>query len=216
MILALSTAAAPLNGLKTIVEGCARRGLAGIHLVAGHAHGITLKTPLHVAENARDLAHAAGVRVVAIEAETLVDTSASTAVQLCALFGAALVTRCLCDVRDFAHWQRVFCDADVPLIQTVDLDASHENVAEVARSYLDNAAQPSHFTLRGGGPEAAQHEGRGIGAFMARLAVTNYQGVLALAPSSNAVRPVWNAWLQHGKSWGCGSKTADYSLVQLG
>lgn len=216
MIVALSTAAAPRNDLKTIVEGCARRGLAGVHLVAGHAHGITLATPAHVAERARAVAQAAGVRIVAIETETLAGISPETAAQLCGLFGAVLVTRCVSAVRDLENWRQVFGAANVPLIQTVDLDASHENVAEVARSYLESGAQPSHFTLRGAGPEAAQHEGRGIGTFMARLAVMNYQGVLALAPSSHAVRPVWNAWLQHGKSWGCGSKTADHSLVQLG
>jgi hypothetical protein len=43
----------------------------------------------------------------------------------------------------------------------------------------------------------------------------NYQGVLAIAPSSKAVLPVWQTWLAHRRSWGCGSKTSDPSLFQL-
>jgi hypothetical protein len=69
--------------------------------------------------------------------------------------------------------------------------------------------------LRGAGPEAAQHEGRGIGALMTRLTLAGYQGILTLAPSSSAVLPVWRTWLEHGRKWGCGSKTADSALVQL-
>jgi hypothetical protein len=96
------------------------------------------------------------------------------------------------------------------------LDASKSNVDDAAASLFTEYPVVDHITLRGGGPEAAQFEGRGIGALMARLALMNYQGVLALAPSSPAVLPVWRTWLTRGRNWGCGSKTADPSLVQLG
>ena len=84
---------------------------------------------------------------------------------------------------------------------------------EAARARLDGTVDL--IVLRGAGPEAAQHEGRGIGALMTRLTLAGYAGILTLAPSGPAVLPVWRAWLQHGKNWGCGSKTADPSLVQL-
>jgi hypothetical protein len=95
------------------------------------------------------------------------------------------------------------------------LDASRGNVDVAAARLFAEQPQIQHITLRGGGPEAAQFAGRGIGQLMARLALMNYQGVLTLAPSSKAVLPVWHTWLDHGRSWGCGSKTSDPSLFQL-
>jgi hypothetical protein len=59
-------------------------------------------------------------------------------------------------------------------------------------------------------------EGQGIGALMARLTLAGYQGTLALAPSTSRYLYAWGAWLGRGTGgWGCGSKTADDSLVRL-
>ena len=100
--------------------------------------------------------------------------------------------------------------------QPLELNPILRNVDDQFCEATKHTGMPSHIILRGGGPEAAQFEGRGIGTLMTRLSISGYQGMLILAPSSSAVLPMWQAWLRQRKSWGCGSKTADPSLVQLG
>ncbi len=73
-----------------------------------------------------------------------------------------------------------------------------------------------HVVLRGGGPEATEQEGRGVGSFMVRLAVSGYDGTVALAPSSSRYRVIWDAWLGRKGGWGCGSRSEDRTLVTLG
>jgi hypothetical protein len=70
--------------------------------------------------------------------------------------------------------------------------------------------------LRGGGPESTEQEGRGVGALMARLALSGFGGVVALSPSSERYRVIWDAWLGRRGGWGCGSKSEDRTLVTLG
>ena len=41
MRIALSSAAAPGASLPDLIDGCTRRGLFALHLVAGHGHGIS-------------------------------------------------------------------------------------------------------------------------------------------------------------------------------
>jgi sugar phosphate isomerase/epimerase len=86
-----------------------------------------------------------------------------------------------------------------------------------APAVLDAAGSALRYVrLRGGGPEAMGQEGQGIGALMARLTLAGYQGTLALAPSTSRYLYAWGAWLGRGTGgWGCGSKTADDSLVRL-
>ncbi len=105
---------------------------------------------------------------------------------------------------------------DVSPPNTLELNAAREDVAAAYAAALAAGKVVQHITLRGAGPEAAHHEGRGIGTLMTRLALSSYQGTLLLAPSSKAALPLWRAWLQHGRNWGCGSKQQDHSLVQLG
>src|SRR5690606_15891059 len=97
-----------------------------------------------------------------------------------------------------------------------EVDPGAEDVTGRITTVL-RAAGPHlrHIRLLGGGPEAVQHEGRGIGALMARLALSGYDGPLALAPSTARYRTAWSAWLGRGGGWGCGSKASDPSLVQL-
>lgn len=73
-----------------------------------------------------------------------------------------------------------------------------------------------YIRFRGGGPEAAQQSGLGVGALMARLALARFAGPLVLAPSTPKYRYIWHAWLGRAGGWGCGSKQADASLVSLG
>jgi hypothetical protein len=188
MRIALSSAAAPAASLAELVESCQRRGLSALHLVAGHGHGISdLCTDAELA-HAHQLAQSAGVSVVSFEP----GARGADVARISSALGARSVQA------------------------SAVLDASQSNVDEAAAALFARQPAVDHITLRGGGPEAAQFEGRGIGALMARLALTSYHGVLVLAPSSTAVLPVWRTWLMRGRNWGCGSKTADPSLVQLG
>lgn len=190
MRIALSSAAAPHDSLSELIEGCLRRGLDALHLVAGHAHGLTPDCDTVFLDGVCEITRESGVTVVSYE---VADVSRLTGAQCVAKrLGAQLAT------------------------ETVVLDAAAGNVADAARDAFRKQPDLQHLTLCGGGPEAAQFEGRGIGVLMAQLALMNYGGVLALAPSSSAVLPVWRTWLRRGRNWGCGSKTSDASLVQMG
>ena len=190
MIVALSSSAAPRATLAELAEGCARRGIFALHLVEGHGHGIRIEASVEELREAGRMLEQKGVRIAAIEIACLSEHGAERGADVCEFFGARLVTACT---------------------SCADVNAAQENVNEALLSRPD----VDLITLRGAGPEAAQHEGRGIGALMSRLSLSGYRGILALAPSSAAVLPVWRTWLNQGKAWGCGSKTADPSLVQL-
>lgn len=190
MIVALSSSAAPRATLAELADGCARRGIFALHLVEGHEHGIRFEASVEELRAARLILEQTGVRIAAIEISCLSEHGAERGADVCEFFGARLVTACT---------------------SCVEVNAAQQNVAEAVGG-LDDV---DLITLRGAGPEAAQHEGRGIGALMSRLSLSGYRGILTLAPSSAAVLPVWRTWLHHGKAWGCGSKTADPSLVQL-
>lgn len=73
-----------------------------------------------------------------------------------------------------------------------------------------------HIRLRGGGPETAQTEGQGIGSLIGRLTLAHYHHYLAVRPSTPRFHYAWKAWLGRARGgWGCGSKSADESLVNL-
>lgn len=189
MIIALSSAAAPSASLGELAEAAARRGLSAVHLLDGHGHGLSHASSEAEVDEALAIAGAVQVEIAGFE------TSAGDrdgVAHLCRRLGARHIAR------------------------SVVLDASRENVSDALTALLTLHPDLDYITLRGGGPEGAQFEGRGIGAMMARLALMNYRGVLTLAPSSDAVLPVWRVWLGRGRNWGCGSKAADPSLVQLG
>ena len=192
MLVALSSHAAPRASLQQLIDGAARRGLSALHLVQGHEHGLRFQSSSEELLAAAHALTAAGVRIAVMEIDCLCEHDAERASEVCAFFGARLMTACT---------------------SCIDVNAADQIVDEAARVRLDGTVDL--IVLRGAGPEAAQHEGRGIGALMTRLTLAGYAGILTLAPSGPAVLPVWRAWLQHGKNWGCGSKTADPSLVQL-
>src|SRR5690606_1187708 len=93
--------------------------------------------------------------------------------------------------------------------------AADSRTARIAAVLRAAGPHLRHIRLLGGGPESAQHEGRGIGPLMARLALAGYDGPLALAPSTPRYHTAWSLWLGRGGGWGCGSKAADPSLVRL-
>lgn len=109
-------------------------------------------------------------------------------------------------------------DSAVPGVRLAwDADPAAGELDSVGHALLERAgARLSHVRLYGGGPEATEQEGRGVGSFMARLAISGYGGTLALVPSSARYRVIWDAWLGRRGGWGCGSASQDRSLVSLG
>ena len=50
---------------------------------------------------------------------------------------------------------------------------------------------------------------------MRELALAGYGGSLALAPSDQRYRVVWNAWLGRRGGWGCGSKAGAHASLPV-
>ncbi|HEX6560361.1 MAG TPA: hypothetical protein VF021_12885 [Longimicrobiales bacterium] len=199
MIVALSSEAVPHATHDDLVEGAARRGLTALHLVFENAGALA-------SVSARSDVSIVGISVKSIEG-LAPEAAADAALRLHAPFVVPAIG---------ASWRRAFERRGAALIGDYEMNAARENVAAAFATVLATGAHVQHITLRGGGPEAVHHEGCGIGSLMARLAVSAYQGALVLAPSSRAALPLWRAWLQQGRNWGCGSKQQDPSLVQLG
>ena len=212
MILTLSSAAAPRAPLSELLDGCVRRGLQGIHLVEGHAHGVSLESAdsplLDVLAEIQD--H--GLALTSLHAVSRRAVTPERAAAVTHLLRAPLVIGLDETPND---WTNAFQHAGGLHVAGLTLDATESDVMDTARAWPDGEL-PSHITLHGAGPEAARYEGRGIGSLMTRLSLAAWQGVLVLAPTGRAVLPVWNAWLNHGRSWGCGSHKSDPSLVTIG
>jgi hypothetical protein len=97
-----------------------------------------------------------------------------------------------------------------------DADAAEGGLGTTAERVLRLAGDRlRHIRLLGGGPEAALHEGRGVGELMARLALAGYDGALVLSPGSRDYHVAWENWLGRRGGWGCGSRSQDPSLVRL-
>jgi hypothetical protein len=245
--LALSTAAAPDLSLAELLDACARRGLAALELVAGDRHGVgpELDYPeiVALAEEAR--AH--GVAIAAYRSRGLWEAAAPATVRLAGGLDAPVIVTldpAEDDATALIYAARRYAlVGSTLLVEHTSNPAEVEELlrlgdevpdgglglawdADPASGELDGAAPAiiaaagpllRHVRLRGGGPEAAQHEGMGIGALMGRLTLGHYTGTLAIAPSTPRYRFAWNAWLGRGRGgWGCGSKQSDDSLVSLG
>jgi len=243
--LVLSTAAATDFTLDELISACRRRGLAGIELVAGHAHGVdTALDPAELAAirqrleaggapvvafrtppagafhpNAARLSSALGAPVIAspegedgIPADALLSAAAAYAAE-----GGTLLVAHGSEPDEVGRLRRVIERAPAGALGLAwEVDPAADAITARIAAVLQ-AAGPHlrHIRLLGGGPESAQHEGRGIGPLMARLALSGYDRPLALAPSTPRYRTAWSRWLGRGGGWGCGSKAADPTLVQL-
>lgn len=243
MRLSLSSAAAPDAALADLFAACARRGLTALELVEGHAHGVSTGRDVTRAEAVRAAAREAGIGICALYRKGLERGDLETAARLAAALEAPLVIPAEEVDREIlpeasvtfrtagahlllAHGsepaavellQRSF--ATLPDLGTVGLawEVRPERDDPVLMGGVLAVAGPRlrYVRLHGGGPEAAEQTGRGVGALMARLALARYAGPLVLAPSTPRYHYVWRAWLGRAGGWGCGSKQSDPSLVTL-
>lgn len=234
MRLALCSSAAPEASLAGLVQACGRRGLDALELREGDGHGVN---PDHEAITGAvgGGRAAAGVEIVgyrsllaghdlwlarlseALDAPVLLDGSSSLHARL--VRGrqiADLAGRVSIVVTGEEYLEAGARAAGAGFDVAWDVDPLLDDVGAQAAQLLDRVGDRlRHVRLLGGGPEAAAQEGRGIGAAMARLALSGYAGTLSIAPSSSRYRLAWSAWLGRRGGWGCGSRADDETLVQL-
>ncbi len=245
MQLTLSTEAAPDLALGELLEACARRGIAALELVEGHAHGVSPESNAEVLAHVRGEVASVGGRIAAFRVDSVERATSPATAALGAALCTSIVAPASADAVDdeiFLRAAELYAAEGITLLiehgaqparverlrQIIeaapegalglawDVDPEDAALATSTAAVL-RAAGPhlKHVRLRGGGPEAAGQEGRGIGPLMARLTLAAYDGTLALAPSTPRYRFAWGAWLGRHGGWGCGSKRADASLVTL-
>lgn len=78
-------------------------------------------------------------------------------------------------------------------------EADIQTVLSATRSTL------AHVRLLGSGPEADNSASPATGVLMGRLALSGYDGSIALAPSSPNNSDAWRRWLFETRGWGCGT-----------
>lgn len=233
MRLSLSSAAAPGLSPAALLEGCRRRGLSGLELdvdeIAGGApaegwpalaerHGVAvagLRCDGAACDAALPLAARLGVPLV-------VPAAGVRAAELCRLAraGAEAGGRILLlHGSDPAEAMRLRGLAEAlpggAAALAWEVDPARDDPRSVPAVLREAGGALAYVRLRGGGPESAAQTGMGVGALMARLALSRYGGPLVLSPSTPANRQAWESWLRRGGGWGCGSRAQDPGLVTL-
>jgi hypothetical protein len=242
----LSTAAAPDLALAELLDACARRGLAALELVAGDRHGVGPELEHREILEVAAEAAARGVAIAAYRARGLWEAVAPETVRMAFGLNAPVIVEldpAEDDVHSAIYAARRYAVVGATLLLAhgsalAEVEELRALTAEVPAGTLGLAweADPAtgafnqnaagiiaaagpllrHIRLRGGGPEAAQGEGQGIGTLMGRLTLARYTGNLTITPSTSRYHVAWSAWLGRGRGgWGCGSKASDDSLVTL-
>ena len=242
MRLALSSEAAPELGLAELLQSCGHRGLELVELVAGHAHGAAPGLdPARVADLVWEV-RASGVHVAGLylpgdplpDWEAVASLAAALGAPAIVAPGVAAGATMPRVVAHFAeHGATLLLTHRTDLAQIAalsdlvdsvgqgrlglawDVDPAADDLGLVPAILQRAGERLAYIRFSGGGPESAQNTGRGIGTLMARLTLSGYEGPLVLHPSNPTYHYAWRAWLGQAGGWGCGSKTADYSLVSL-
>lgn len=236
MTLGLSSAAAPDLSAEVLIAACRARGMHAIELRCGDAHGASSVAD---AVRVRDIAARAGVAVVGLmTGSTEVDAPRSVCftADVARLASLSLVFDSPVIVNHGSITQRIMLAGSIvnaggdalPLVHCVldahmavesgrsyawHVDPAHTDICEMLLDLPDAGVSLGYIGFSGGGPESPLNDGRGVGTFMARLALTGYRGALILSPSSHQYRVIWRTWLGR-RGWGCGSRT-DADLVVL-
>jgi hypothetical protein len=230
MQLALSSAAAPDLPLESLLDGCTRRGLSGLELVASGA------SPSHTA-NVTTLCREHGVNLLAValldagqppEAGLRLARELGVAALLPAADASLDTLRRHIDAGGrllLRHeTDRVAAAVAREMVAALpagtaalawEVDPARDEAVEVPLVLAEAGSDLMYIRLRGGGPESVGQTGLGIGALMARLALGRYTGPIVLTPGNPSYHQVWRRWLGSGGGWGCGSKASDPSLVVL-
>lgn len=226
MRLGLSSAAMPRASFDDLVDACARRGLAALELRAGDWHGVDIVDADGAAAAAAEHARVSGVPISAYVADAggsdlrLARVSGTLGVPLVVPNGADALERCIALMEVGANALPLL-DGGESDAQLAAVDASGCEVAldlHAPSGELDRRLacvherfgnRLRHVRLHGGGPESVMHEGRGIGALLASLALQGYDGELVVVPSSERFHVLWQTWLGKRGGWGCGSSRSE-------
>jgi hypothetical protein len=239
MQLAVSSAAAPDLPLADLIEGCQRRGLAAVELVVETLSRSGSEDLPQMAERIADAFAGSPVSISSIAALTPGE-GIGLALHLGGALGVPVVVPGTAVTGDslpllVAH---LAAGGELLLLHTVGTAASPESAR--ARAALGSragialevdpgrdapASIPAvlqsvgdtmrYVRLRGGGPEAVQQTGLGVGTLMGRLALARFAGPLVITPGEPTYHHAWLAWLSRSGGWGCGSKQSDSTLVRL-
>lgn len=210
MQLGISAEAAPGATLAELAQACTQRGLDAVEVrasascVADEALDVRIVgvycDDAEVTEAVMACGAAPGNGPLVLGGTQALDTRIAAARALRAQgVDAAVVVTGPADA-----WMEPVRAGDCPYVWQVD-ESCADPAGDAARIF-DTVALPRYIRLLGGGPEAAMHEGRGIGALIGSLAFRGYDGAVILAPSSPRFHVAWSTWLGRRGGWGCGSK----------
>jgi hypothetical protein len=188
--------------LGDVIAACERRGIGAVCLDVQDVAEL---------QRAGGELRRHGIMLSAFRITSVDDVAPDAAARVSAALRCALLR----DANTPRPWVAAFVAAGGTIVDAVELDPRLHNVADQLLAVTATNGLPTHITLRGGGPEAVQFEGRGIGSLMTQLSVAGYRGFLILAPSGRGTRQLWKTWLFSRRNWGCGSKTSDPSLVEI-
>jgi hypothetical protein len=242
MRLGLSSEAAPDLTLPELVDACGNRGLTSLEVVGGGGHGIEASLTAAAAGAVVRLVEKAGVSLAALYLRVIEEEPLENALRAASLMRTPLLLS-LPEPRS-AEAGDIVREASTAGCRILFLHRSDadvvESLADAVRTRPPGAAglawevdprrdEPGAWTsvlriagsslayvrLRGGGPESLEQTGLGVGALMARLALSAFQGPLVLTPSDRRYHRAWRSWLGRGGGWGCGSKQADGVIEPL-
>lgn len=233
----VSSEVVPAASLAELLTGATRHGLSVLELRAGDGHGVSAsltseagalthvidlmrESPVTISsyrDNGAEKTHELGMLARALGASILIDGPGPLTERLSRAqelrsddASVAVVVRGTDAVGDALAITRAS--------HAVAWDArpSDEQLGTQAAAMLTACGDAlKQVRIAGGGPESILHEGRGIGALMARLALAGYAGTVIIAPSSPSYHLLWEQWLGKRPGWGCGSHASDPSLVTL-
>lgn len=228
MGLALSTTAAPALDLAALDAACRARGLdgeelrvsatdaevealvaevrsTGARVVALRAEPSGTKT---VGAGARLARAAAKLGVpVSIAAEALTQDELSSWAAAFAQAGAKLLLSQGSRLDDMVDLVANLAATENPEALGVawEVRPATEELAEASAVLFAVREQLGLVRLFGGGPEQKEQEGRGLGALLVDLALSQYAGPIVMCPSRPEVLPRWAEWLASRKVIGCGT-----------
>jgi hypothetical protein len=239
MRLGLSSGAAPDATLDELLAACRRRGLAGVELVEGHAHGVTPTTGAGMASGAPAVAED-GPGILAFRCATEATALSGDAARLSRHLGCPVISPTIPPAVLLEAAAARYRDAGGVLLLSFpsqpdavlraaeladragggvalswDLAPGEASGASTGDTLAAAGAALRHVRLYGGGPEAPLLEGRGIGELAVQLALAHYAGPLVLTPSTDSYRQAWRSWLGRRGGWGCGSSRERGTLVSL-
>ena len=233
----VSSAAGPGATLAELLAGATRHSLSVLELRAGDAHGVSASLTSEPGALAEVID---AMRGSPVTISSYRDNGAESTRELGAL-SRALGATILVDLPSplaerLSRAEQLRRDGATVAVAVRGADAA-ENALEIKRAghAISWDAAPANEQLgtqaaavlsasgdalrqvriAGGGPESSLHEGRGIGALMARLALSGYTGTVIIAPGSPTYHLLWEQWLGKRPGWGCGSHASDPSLVTL-